>query len=59
LDERDEEDAETEIQLVAEAELETSGCIALLQQVDRDSLGPTSALGMPCMVTTPTGQGTF
>jgi hypothetical protein len=33
-DERDEEDAETEIQLVAEAELETSGCIALLQQVD-------------------------
>ena len=33
-DQRDEEDAETEIQLVAEAEMETSGCIALLQQVD-------------------------
>jgi hypothetical protein len=33
-DERDEVEAETEIQLVAEAELETSGCIALLQQVD-------------------------
>lgn len=33
-DERDEEDVETEIQLVAEAEMETSGCIALLQQVD-------------------------
>lgn len=35
LDERDEEDAETEIQLVAEAELETSGCIALLQHRPR------------------------
>ena len=32
-DERDDDEAETEIQLVAEAELETSGCIALLQQV--------------------------
>ena len=32
-DERDEKDAETEIQLFAEAERETSGCIALLQQV--------------------------
>lgn len=32
-DERDEDEAETEIQFVAEAELETSGCIALLQQV--------------------------
>ena len=34
LDERGDIDAETEIQLVTEAELETSGCIALLQQVD-------------------------
>ena len=33
-DERAEEEAETEIQLIAEAELETSNCIALLQQVD-------------------------
>lgn len=33
-DDRDEEDVETKIQLVAEAEMETSGCIALLQQVD-------------------------
>lgn len=33
-DERDEEEVESEIQLVAEAELETSDCIALLQQVD-------------------------
>ena len=32
-DERDEKEAKTEIQLVAEAELETSSCIALLQQV--------------------------
>jgi len=32
-DDRDEDEAETEIQFVAEAELETSGCIALLQQV--------------------------
>ena len=52
-DDRDEEEAETEIQLVAEAELETSGCIALLQQVDpglarpyigaRDALHSTNA----------------
>lgn len=34
LDERGEEEAELEIQLVAEAELETSDCIALLKQVD-------------------------
>ena len=33
-DERDEEESEAEMQLVAEAELETSSCIALLQQVD-------------------------
>lgn len=47
-DERDEEDAETEIQLVVEAELETSGCIALLQQVDpglaRPYIGARDAL---------------
>lgn len=47
-DERDEEEAETEIQLVAEAERETSGCIALLQQVDpglaRPYLGARDAL---------------
>jgi hypothetical protein len=47
-DERDEDEAETEIQLVAEAELETSGCIALLQQVDpglaRPYLGARDAL---------------
>lgn len=47
-DKRDEEDAETEIQLVAEAELETSGCIALLQQVDpglaRPYIGARDAL---------------
>lgn len=47
-DERDEEEAETEIQLVAEAELETSGCIALLQQVDpglaRPYIGARDAL---------------
>ena len=46
--ERDEEDAETEIQLVAEAELETSGCIALLQQADpglaRPYIGARDAL---------------
>ena len=52
-DERNEEEAETEIQLVAEAELETSSCIALLQQVDprltrlyigaRDALHSTNA----------------
>ena len=39
-DERDEEEAETEIQLVAEAELETSNCIALLQQVDPELARP-------------------
>lgn len=48
LDERDEEDAETEIQLVAEVEMETSGCIALLQQVDpglaRPYIGARDAL---------------
>ncbi|NTU50143.1 MAG: hypothetical protein HGA87_04535 [Desulfobulbaceae bacterium] len=33
-DERDDEEAGMEIQLIAEAELETSGCISLLQQVD-------------------------
>ena len=49
LDERDdEEEAETEIQLVAEAELETSGCIALLRQVDpglaRPYIGARDAL---------------
>lgn len=47
-DERDEDKAETEIQLVAEAELETSGCIALLQQVDpglaRPYIGARDAL---------------
>ena len=47
-DERDEDEAETEIQLVAEAELETSGCIALLQQVDpglaRPYIGARDAL---------------
>ena len=32
-DERDDDEAETEIQLVAEAEQETSGCIVLLEQV--------------------------
>ena len=52
-DDRDEEEAETEIQLVADAELETSSCIALLQQVDpglarpyigaRDALHSTNA----------------
>jgi predicted pPIWI-associating nuclease len=48
LDERHEEDAEAEIQLVEEAELETSGCIALLQQVDpglaRPYIGAREAL---------------
>ena len=34
LDERGAEEAETEIQLVTETELETSDCIALLKQVD-------------------------
>jgi len=47
-DEWDEEDAETEIQFVAEAELETSGCITLLQQVDpglaRPYIGARDAL---------------
>ncbi len=47
-DERDEEEAETGIQLVAEAELETSNCIALLQQVDpglaRPYIGAREAL---------------
>lgn len=47
-EERDEDEAETEIQLVAEAELETSGCIALLQQVDpglaRPYIGARDAL---------------
>lgn len=47
-DERDEDEADTEIQLVAEAELETSGCIALLQQVDpglaRPYIGARDAL---------------
>jgi hypothetical protein len=47
-DERDDDEAETEIQLVAEAELETSGCIALLQQVDpglaRPHIGARNAL---------------
>ena len=47
-DERDEDEAETEIQLVAEAELETSGCIILLQQVDpglaRPYIGARDAL---------------
>lgn len=47
-DDRDEDEAETEIQLVVEAELETSGCIALLQQVDpglaRPYIGARDAL---------------
>lgn len=47
-DERDKDEVETEIQLVAEAELETSGCIALLQQVDpglaRPYIGARDAL---------------
>ncbi|KAA6185880.1 hypothetical protein F2Q65_07790 [Thiohalocapsa marina] len=47
-DERDEDEAESDIQLVAEAELETSGCIALLQQVDpglaRPYIGARDAL---------------
>ena len=34
LDKRGEEEAETEFQFAAEAELETSDCIALLEQVD-------------------------
>jgi hypothetical protein len=47
-DERDEDEAETEIQVVAETERETSGCIALLQQVDpglaRPYIGARDAL---------------
>ena len=47
-DEGDEDEAETEIQFVAEAELEASGCIALLQQVDpglaRPYIGARDAL---------------
>jgi hypothetical protein len=37
---RDEDDTEAEIQFVAEAELETSGCITLLQQVDQGLARP-------------------
>jgi len=47
-DERDKDKDKTEIQLVAKAELETSGCIALLQQVDpglaRPYIGARDAL---------------
>lgn len=47
-DDWDEDEAETEIQLATEAELETSGCIALLQQVDpglaRPYIGARDAL---------------
>ncbi len=47
-DERDDDEAETEIQLVAEAEQETSGCIALLQRVEpglaRPYIGARDAL---------------
>ena len=47
-DERDEEDTETKIQLVTATEQETSGCIALLKQVDprlvRPYIGAWSAL---------------
>ncbi len=47
-DEWDDDEAETEIQLVAEAELEASGCIALLQQVEpglaRPYIGARDAL---------------
>ena len=39
-DERDEEEAETEIQVVAKAELETLNCIALLQKVDPGLVRP-------------------
>ena len=46
--ERDEDQAETEIQVVAETEVETSGCIALLQQLDpglaRPYIGARDAL---------------
>lgn len=48
LDERDGEDTEIEIQLVSEAERETSGCIDLLRQVDprlaRPYIGARDAL---------------
>jgi len=44
----DEDEVETENQLVAEAELETSGCVALLQQIDpglaRPYIGARDAL---------------
>lgn len=47
-DERDDDEAEMETQLIAEAELETSGCIALLQQVEpglaRPYIGARDAL---------------
>lgn len=47
-DDRDEDEVETENQLVAEAELETSGCVALLQQIDpglaRPYIGARDAL---------------
>lgn len=47
-DEWDDDEAETEIQLAAEAELEASGCIALLQQVEpglaRPYIGARDAL---------------
>ena len=47
-DDRDEDEAEKEIQLVAEVELETTGCIALLQQIDpglaRPYIGARDAL---------------
>lgn len=39
-DEREEEDVDTEIQLIAEAELESAGCIALLQKVDPNLARP-------------------
>ena len=39
-DERDEEEDDKEIQLVTKAELETSGCIALLQQFDPNLARP-------------------
>lgn len=39
-DERDEEVPENEIQLIADMELETAGCVALLQQVDPELARP-------------------
>ena len=39
-EERDKDEAETDIQLVTEAELETSGCIAFLQHVDPELARP-------------------